>query len=153
MELFRLSRAKYGKVLSGKGASSAGARWNSAGTEVIYTAESRSLAMAEVAVHFGMGTMPLDYMMMTLEVPNTATVVEIYTKELPPDWNRWPPLLETRQIGDEFIRSNKVCLLKVPSAVTQGDFNYLINPSHPEFSGIKIVGYEKFPFDKRLFKT
>ncbi|MEO6131723.1 MAG: RES family NAD+ phosphorylase [Saprospiraceae bacterium] len=153
MKLFRLSRAKYGKVLSGKGASSAGARWNTQGTEIIYTADSRSLAMAEVAVHFGIGTMPLDYMMMTLEVPDAASLIEIQIKDLPPDWNRWPPLLATQQIGDGFIRNNEVCLLKVPSAVTQGDFNYLINPSHPEFSGIKIGGYERFPFDKRLFKT
>lgn len=153
MELFRLSRAKYGKVLSGKGASITEARWNSLGTEIIYSADSRSLAMAEVAVHFGIGTMPSDYMMMTLEVPDATSIIEIRTKDLPVEWNRWPPLLETQTIGDELIRTNKVCLLKVPSAVTQGDFNYLINPFHPEFTNIKIEGFEKFPFDKRLFKT
>lgn len=51
MQVFRLSRKKYADVLSGQGAAIRGARWNSKGTEVIYTAENRSLAMAEVLIH------------------------------------------------------------------------------------------------------
>jgi RES domain-containing protein len=46
MELFRLCREKYIKPLSGKGAAIKGARWNSVGVELIYTASNRSLAMA-----------------------------------------------------------------------------------------------------------
>lgn len=41
-------------------------------------------------------------------------------------------------------------MLKVPSAVTQDEFNYLLNPFHIEFSKIMISGYVPFPFDKRL---
>jgi len=51
MEVFRLSRAKYADQLSGYGAALKGARWNSRGVEMIYAAENRSLAMAEVLVH------------------------------------------------------------------------------------------------------
>ena len=52
MEVFRLTRSKFSNILSGKGAAEKGARWNSMGMELIYTAANRSLAMAEVAVHF-----------------------------------------------------------------------------------------------------
>ena len=44
-----LAREKFAGSLSGKGAAISGARWNSVGIEMIYTAANRSLAMAEVA--------------------------------------------------------------------------------------------------------
>ncbi len=69
MEVFRLSRAKYATQLSGFGASLKGARWNSRGTEIIYTAQNRSLAMAEIAVHFSLSMLPRDYRMLTIHVP------------------------------------------------------------------------------------
>lgn len=152
MELYRLSRDIHGKVLSGKGASITGGRWNSPGTEIIYTAANRSLAMAEVAVHFSIATLPAGYMMMTLHVPDTVSITEADIKTLPEGWNQFPPLKQTQVFGDQFITDGKTCLLKVPSAVTQGDFNFLINPLHPEFRKIKITGYEPFPFDRRLFR-
>ena len=46
---------------------------------------------------------------------------------------------------------NKYLVLKVPSVVVQGEFNYLINPNHPEISNVKIKTIEKFNFDERLF--
>ena len=77
MELFRLCREKYIKPLSGKGAAIKGARWNSVGVELIYTASNRSLAMAEVAVHFTMATLPDDYMMVTIQVPDDLKIKTI----------------------------------------------------------------------------
>ncbi len=152
MELYRLSKDIHGKVLSGKGASISGGRWNSPGTEIIYTAANRSLAMAEVAVHFSIATLPAGYMMMTIHMPDTVSITEADIKTLPEGWNQFPPLKQTQVFGDRFITDGKACLLKVPSAVTQGDFNFLINPLHSDFKKIKIIGYEQFPFDRRLFR-
>lgn len=53
---YRLARKKYPVELSGRGAALRGARWNSPGTEIIYTARNRALAMAEVAVHLTIAT-------------------------------------------------------------------------------------------------
>jgi RES domain-containing protein len=39
----------------------------------------------------------------------------------------------------------------VPSAVVEGDFNYLLNPKHKEFRKINIVEIKSFYFDSRLF--
>lgn len=152
MEVFRLSRLKFSKTLSGSGAALKGARWNSIGTEIIYTAQNRSLAMAEVAVHLTLATLPADYVMMTVFLPDDLSFKKILAKDLPENWNDFPHINSTQIYGDEFIELNKDCVLIVPSAVTRGDYNYLINPKHPDFKKIKIINVEKFPFDQRIFK-
>jgi RES domain-containing protein len=152
MELFRLSTNKWASTLSGKGAALKGARWNSPGTEIIYTALNKSLAMSEVVVHLSLATLPNDYMMITIYVPDDVSIKVVQEKDLPPDWNSFPYYPSTQSFGDDFIKENKYCLLKIPSVVTKGDFNILINPFHAEFKKIKIVNIESFPFDHRIFK-
>ena len=56
MEVYRLAQARNAMDLTGKGAAAKGARWNSPGVELLYTAQNRSLAMAEIAVHFTLAT-------------------------------------------------------------------------------------------------
>ena len=152
MEVFRLSREKYATPLSGKGSAIRGARWNSTGIELIYTAKNRSLAMAEVAVHFTLATLPSDYVMLTIKIPDDIKTKQIRESDLPPDWKDFPHPGSTQKVGDEFVAENKYCVLIVPSVVTQGDFNVLINPKHKDFSRISITKIEKFPFDKRIFE-
>ena len=152
MEVYRLSREKFARELSGKGAALRGARWNGAGVEVIYVATNRSLAMAEVAVHLSLATMPGDYMMVTILIPDEVRIKKLSAAQLPQDWNQFPHPSSTQQIGNRFIAENKYAVLRVPSAVTKGDYNLLINPAHPDCKKIKITSIEKFPFDKRIFK-
>lgn len=152
MEVFRVSRSKYATTLSGKGAAIRGARWNSVGIEMIYTAANRSLAMAEVAVHLNLSTLQDDYVIITITTPDDVAVQKLSSAYLPPDWNSFPYNPATRKIGDRFIAEGKHCILQVPSAITKGDYNLLINPYHHDFSRVKIIHIEKFPFDKRIFK-
>lgn len=152
MELYRLAREKFAHSLSGKGAALKGARWNSIGVELIYTASNRSLAMAEVAVHFTLATLPDDYMMITISVPNDLSMQEVSEAELPTNWQNFPHPISTQKFGDDFVLENQFCLLRIPSVVTKGDFNVLINPNHKDFGKIKIAEIEKFPFDKRIFE-
>lgn len=152
MEVFRLVREKFATPLSGKGAASRGARWNSVGIELIYTAGNRSLAMAEVAVHFTLATLPDDYTMITLHIPASVSRKKLQVKNLPPNWNEFPYPSTTLKIGDAFVQENKYCILIIPSVVTQGEYNILINPNHPEFKKIKVKKKVRFTFDKRLFK-
>lgn len=152
MRVFRLSRKKYAAELSGKGAAISGNRWNSKGTEVIYTAESRALAMAEVMVHLSLAILPADYMMLEVEIPDEIGIKEVAIDDLEEGWNSHPPITYTQTIGDQFIRENVYSILKVPSAVIPGDSNYLIHPHHIESKEIKIINATAFPFDERLFK-
>lgn len=152
MEAFRLSREKFSSDFSGIGAAIKGARWNSIGIEMIYTASNRSLAMAEVAVHLSFATLPDDYVMMTIHIPDDISITKLNNSDLPIDWNKFPHPSITQSIGDKFISEKLFCVLQIPSAVTEGDFNLLINPNHPEFKRIKIINSKKFIFDQRLFK-
>lgn len=151
MKVYRLSRKKYAEELSGKGAAIVGGRWNSRGTQIIYTAESRALALAEVAVHLSVATLPDDFMMVEIELPDELEITTLDLKELPKRWNVFPYNLATQDFGDEFVRAAKNAILRVPSAVVPGDHNYLINPKHPDFSKIRISRIENFPLDNRLF--
>lgn len=152
MRVFRLSRKKYAGDLSGKGAAKSGNRWNSKGIEMLYTAESRALAMAEVVVHLSLASLPDDYMMIEIEIPDTIEVGILDPRRLKADWNTNPPKLNTQIIGDNFIHSKEHCVLKVPSAVVKGDFNYLLNPNHEDIQKIIIIEIVDFPFDERIFK-
>src|SRR5665213_2058881 len=141
MDAFRLSRKKFSATLSGKGAALKGARWNSIGVELIYTASNRSLAMAEVAVHFTLATLPSDYIMTTLFIPDDISLQKLNESDSPEDWNTFPHPSSTQAIGDLFVSNNKYCVLQIPSSVTKGDYNFLINPNHPGFSKIKIIEF------------
>lgn len=152
MKVYRLVREKFAKPFNGKGAALKGARWNSAGIEMIYAAENRSLAMAEVAVHFTLATMPADYMMMTIDIPDDILCLRFKESELPKNWREFPHPLNTQKIGDRFVNEQKAAAAFIPSVITQGDYNVLINPHHKDFSRIKIVKKERFPFDRRLLK-
>ena len=151
MKVFRLSRKKYAKSLSGKGAALSGNRWNSKGIEMVYTAASRALAMAEVAVHVSIARLPKDYMMLEIEIPKSVSICEL-KKKPKKGWNDNPPTSISQELGDNFIRDGECCVIKVPSAVVQGDFNYLINSYHLDFKKIKITSAVAFPFDTRMFK-
>lgn len=152
MKVYRLSRKKYAEMLSGKGAALSANRWNSKGVEMIYTAESRALAMAEVIVHLSLDLLPRDFVLLEITIPDAISLKILRTKTLSENWSRFPYHHTTQLIGDNFIKENKYAVLKVPSAVVKGDFNFLINPFHPEFETIKITSKQPFLFDQRLLK-
>lgn len=91
-------------------------------------------------------------MILTIYVPDNIPVLQADEKEFSENWNSFPSQSSTQFIGDRFVAENKYCILKIPSVITKGDFNILINPHHKSFKKIKIIDCEQFPFDRRLFK-
>ena len=152
MIVYRLSTTEYINDLSGKGAGIFGGRWNSKGLSLLYTCESRALCITEIAVHTPLGIVPLDYSLCFIEIPENSPILEISNDDLPLDWRSFPHAESTQILGNKFIREKKHLVLKVPSAVVPGEYNYLINPSHSNFNTIRIIKTEAFLFDERLFK-
>jgi len=150
MIVYRLTKEKH-LDLSGKGAEIYGGRWNSKGHRMLYTSSSRALAMAECLVHLYTDILP-PMMMMIIYIPDQIEVVEVKQNILKNNWDEFPPKFETRHFGDQFLDEKKYLLMKVPSAVVQGDFNILCNPLHIQFAEIKIVDTEIFRFDRRLLR-
>ena len=150
MIVYRLSKGKYYRDLSGKGAEMYGGRWNSKGTALLYTSESRALTFAEISMHIPLGIVPKDYFLITIQIPDAAKVLELAEADVPADWRANPHSDSTQKIGDKFAAELKYPILRVPSAVVPGDFNYLVNPAHPMMSQVTIVEVEPFEFDSRF---
>lgn len=148
MIVYRLSRKSYSADLSGKGAELSGGRWNSKGVAMIYTGQNVSLCMVEVAVHLPFGIVPVDYELITIEIPDNE-IQELELNDF--DWKSPQTMEITQALGDEFVRKSEKLVLKVPSAVIQNEFNFLINPKHPKIKKLKIKSIVSFAFDKRLF--
>ncbi len=150
MIVYRLSKGKYHTDLSGKGAEMYGGRWNSKGTPLLYTSQSRALAFAEISMHMPLGIVPKDYFLISIQIPDTASMQQLSETDMPVDWRSNPHSDSTQQIGDVFVSALKHQVLRVPSAVVPGDFNYLVNPLHPKANTITIADVEPFEFDSRF---
>lgn len=149
MIVYRLSKKKYAKDISGEGAKKTGSnRWNSKGTPMLYTCESPALCALELHQYVKPGTAPTDYYLIEMEVPDTEplTVENNFFKT-----NWMEDIYPSQLIGDYFIHSSNQLILEVPSAWIHQCYNYLINPNHPDFSEVKIVEIHPFPFDGKLF--
>jgi len=151
MEVFRLSSSKYANDLSGTGAKIHGGRWNRKGDAVLYTAGTRALALVEVLVHTTNAFLPLNYQLITIYIPDDS-ILMIPTKSLPDDWNNIEPSDSTTKISASWLSAAEYLTLRVPSVVVEGEYNFLINPAHPDFSKVKVLCSEAFNFDNRLMK-
>ncbi len=145
--IYRVCRRIYAS-LNGEGARRAGGRWNSPGRSVVYMAQSVALAVLENLVHMSRQDYPTGYVVVAATVPDHVRVNEHlrYLDAKSPDAE------QERAAGDHWLESGESAVLRVPSAVVAGDWNYLMNPQHLEFAQISIEPPELFQFDERLFE-
>lgn len=148
---WRIVKAEHAsEAFSGKGAALNAGRWHSDGTRVVYTAQSISLATLEIIVHMRHRRHIPDYMLIPCyfhEVLAEALDLEA----LPKNWADAIAPTELRRFGDEWAASRASAVLIVPSAVTQVEFNYLLNPEHPDFHMIDVGEPRPFHMDVRLY--
>lgn len=150
MIVYRLAKDLYCRDLSGRGAEIAGGRWNSKGTPIVYTGNSRALCMVEIAVHTPLGNIPKDYVLVTINIPNSG-IRHLDESRLSEDWRVYPHPDPTQLLGDKFVKDDRHLVLRVPSVIIPGEYNYLINPHHKDFKKVRLVKSEPFVFDERLF--
>lgn len=153
MRVYRIEREKYlDTTLKGIGAAlTEGYRWNSLNTYLVYTSESRALATLEVAVHLDLSEdLPTDRFYVEIDIPDEVKILELRTEDLPENWDAKPPILETQFIGDDFVKDNTAAVLKVPSSIVPPEFNYLINPNHPDAKKITVISSGSLNFDQRF---
>jgi RES domain-containing protein len=151
MRLWRIARSAY-RELDGEGARVHGGRWNSEGNAVVYTSSTASLAALELLVHLDIEDLPLDLVLIEIEVPYDASIQEVGLERLPDGWNLVPDHPDCVAIGDEWSHSKTSLLLRVPSAVVPKDTNVLINPEHAEARRVTVLAAEPFQLDRRLIE-
>lgn len=149
----RIVKTRYlDTALTGEGARRTGGRWNPIGVPVVYLASSLSLATLELFVHTKNYSMLLK-LFSTLTVSfNESDVEHIAEDDLPRNWSSAEVLTGTQLYGAAWFSSRRSLALAIPSAVTAGELNYLLNPEHPRFETVKVGPAQKFSPDPRLIR-
>ena len=151
MFVYRIAKKKHIRNLSGIGARLYGGRWNRKGIGIVYTSESRALALVEFLVNVPFSILPNKLCIATVEIDDQIRTIEIPLGDLPKNWRKFPAPLELAEIGSKWAVSNESLALRVPSAVVPHEFNLLINPSHPDMKHVAITTVDGLEMDKRLF--
>jgi len=137
--------------LSGEGGRKAGARWHTAGSRIVYLAESPMAALVETLVHLEVESedTPDFYTLLKIVVPDDLAIQPLD----PPAGSEWKHDLElTRRLGDAWLTSLETPLARVPSVIAPQTWNYLLNPGHPEAKQVVVAEVIRERFDNRLFR-
>jgi RES domain-containing protein len=149
---WRIVKSKHAAgAFTGQGAQKFGARWNSPGRAAVYVAGSLSLAMLEMLVHLQAQELLRRYVLFEVGF-DTNLMTTLDAAKLPSRWREAPPPVEVQQVGDDWLARGVSAVLRVPSAVVPAEFNYMLNPAHPDFSKIVIGPRQAVEFDPRLIK-
>jgi RES domain-containing protein len=149
---WRITKTRYASsAFDGEGARLHGGRWNSRGTRVVYGSESVALATLEVLVGLQDAALLSTYSVIRVDFPDQL-VEMLSPTALPSSWKQHPPLPETQRVGDLWVAEARSAVLQVPSAIVEAEHNYLFNPAHADFAGIRIHAPQRFHLDPRLLK-
>ena len=152
MKAWRIALRKFGRsrrtAFGGLSGFAADGRWHSAGRHLDYAADSLSLATLERVVHYKRFDALEPHVVYALDIPESA--IERITKP-PQGWDAEDPLPDAQAIGNAWRDDEKSPVLLVPSAVTPGEHNLIVNSHHPHWQwGWVTSGPHAFAFDSRL---
>lgn len=108
--------------------------------------------MLEYFVHLDSEDPPPDLVLAVAEVPDTLVPERISLDDLPANWRETPPPPSLSRFGDELVEAGRNFALVVPSALAPPEFNWLLNPAHPDFRKLVIRDLELLDYHQRLSK-
>ncbi|HEY5813871.1 MAG TPA: RES family NAD+ phosphorylase [Chthoniobacterales bacterium] len=151
MRAFRLCKTKWiESAFDGEGARLNAGRWNSEGIAVVYTSESLSLATLEVMVHLeDFSVLAKFYSHIVVTIPDEC-IEALRPESLPEGWNSETVTITSMMVGDLWVAEKRSLALKVPSVISHGEMNVLINPNHADFRMLKFKEPITFSIDPRL---
>jgi len=147
MIIYRITHAKHKDDLSGEGARIHGGRWNPKGKPALYCSEHISLCMLENMANMVDDLIKRNFYLLCIDIPDQK-IRSIDPEALKKNWIQDPDY--SRWLGTQFLEQDGF-ILKIPSAIVNEEFNFMINPLHSEFKKIKVVKARPFYFDERLF--
>jgi RES domain-containing protein len=101
---------------------------------LVHTEDTRLLAAVQWV------TIPVDF---------DERLIEI-AKRLAEHWRELPAPPSTRDFGSQWVMQARSAVLRVPSIVVDGEFNYMLNPQRADFGRLKFGASVPFSFDPRL---
>lgn len=150
MRVYRITKERYRKDLSGNGAAIAGGRWNRKGLPALYTAENSSLSVLEVLAHCDRMSDVAGRIIQEFEILSD-TIEDFDLTQLKEDWRIVPWGNETVEKGSLWLEDMTSLVLRIPSVVNERESNYMINPRHPRMGEVKLTGEEILKVDSRVF--
>ena len=124
----------------------AGGRWSPPGTPCVYASLSPAGALLEYLAHLE-GEPPRGLMLAVAEAPAGATLSEINE---PSTWCDYPYRAEVQQVGADWLASGRSLALRVPSALSDGECNVLLNPGHAGYAAVQLRELRPIQIDTRL---
>lgn len=97
----------------------------------------------------GSEDLPDNLRLFEIEVPDGLPVEVLPLRMLPRNWQQAGDL-QCRTMGDDWLNGRRTLLLEVPSAIIPEEPNYLVNPTHPDITTVRVVQAREFLFDERL---
>jgi len=148
--VWRIEKEKYAReAFSGDGAFFFGGRWNQAGTRIIYASQTLALAALEKFVHLQGDGAAIRFVCFKIEIPGQVRIRTLESASLPADWRNSPATDATRNLGTGWAQKMESALLRVPSVIIPVEYDYLINPRHPDYRRLRIGKPMDFSFDPR----
>jgi RES domain-containing protein len=152
VRVFRIAAAQFARsrkeAFSGQGGLEASARWHTAGRAVVYAAQSLSLAALEILVHLKQTTDLRPLRFFVAEIPDEFILMP---SSFPARWQSDHRV--SRAFGDAWLKAGEQAALRVPSLITPGEWNFLLNPLHRDFTMKWVIaGPSLYSFDHRLLE-
>jgi len=148
MKVYKLGRAKHSEHWPTIGSLYSNGRWHRKGQFIVYTSESISLAKLEILANTE--TFPVNYVLYEINIHPSVKIYKVPEKELPINWDRIPYTAENWQLIDSLIMKNYGCI-RVPSAITPSEYNYLLNGRYPKFDKVFKMKLKKITLEPRLW--
>jgi RES domain-containing protein len=142
-----LYRRAHGQGLDGAGGRHAAGRWHHQGTPVVYFGAGAAIVVLEKLAHLNPDTLPADLMLGLFEADVSVTDVWPEASAQSRDLD---DVELTRTAGQEWLKSGRSCVLRVPSIVVAEEHNLVVNPLHAEAQRITLTTERPFTFDGRL---
>jgi RES domain-containing protein len=139
-------------AFDGEGARRYGSRWTPRGMPVVFASATLSLAALERFVHTDSDLEPVDLVAIPVEINDGIAIESVEVEGLPADWRTFPPPPALARIGEQWVHASRTAVLSVPSVVIPHERNFVLNPTHREFTRLSIGRSEPFSFDPRMWK-
>ncbi|MCP4406996.1 MAG: RES family NAD+ phosphorylase [Gammaproteobacteria bacterium] len=156
MKLYRICPEFHLENYSGMGASyQDGARWNKAGTPVLYFALSPAVALLEMGNYLPSPRLvPKSYRLGIYELPEAVVYDTLSNGQLPEDWSLYPFPASTQTLGTEWLRKRQNPVLLVPSAAVPAGLERIaiLNPLHPDCKKLRLEKITADLYNKRAFR-
>jgi RES domain-containing protein len=147
MLVYRIVHKSYSKELTASGLKG---RWNSSGKKVIYASDSIATAFLESMVRRQGVGFNKDFKIMVIKLPSTIKISFVEANNLTDGWKDFHDYSQCQAIGDAWYNDGATPVLKVPSVIIPGSFNYVINFNHKEFKKITLLEVTDLVPDDRI---